>query len=268
MDRLKLATVWLAGCSGCHMSFLDIDERLIDLAGKADLVYSPLVDVKEFPENVDIALVDLNVAPGEHAQTHEKGKGLSAKSWLAGCALTQKAAPLDEGSKRKSQALIPCRITPEPAPNQGCAAYAAIWQRQKSPHPPSGNEGSRKEDWPWMPRPQRNRNLGLVAVATATTVASATVSAASAATTAATARALFARPGEINGQGTSIQLFAIQSINGLLRFFGRTHGHKGKPPGPTCSPVHHQVGLHDGAVRGKCVLKIVFCRVKGEIPHE
>jgi coenzyme F420-reducing hydrogenase gamma subunit len=26
MERLKLATVWLGGCSGCHMSFLDLDE--------------------------------------------------------------------------------------------------------------------------------------------------------------------------------------------------------------------------------------------------
>ena len=58
MSKLRLATVWLDGCSGCHMSFLDIDERLITLAEKADLVYSPLVDTKEFPEQVDIALVE------------------------------------------------------------------------------------------------------------------------------------------------------------------------------------------------------------------
>ena len=31
MEKIKLATVWLDGCSGCHMSFLDLDERLIDL---------------------------------------------------------------------------------------------------------------------------------------------------------------------------------------------------------------------------------------------
>ena len=43
MSKIRLATVWLDGCSGCHMSFLDIDERLITLAEKADLVYSPLV---------------------------------------------------------------------------------------------------------------------------------------------------------------------------------------------------------------------------------
>ena len=58
MARLRLATVWLGGCSGCHMSFLDLDEWLIDLAGRADLVYSPLVDVKEYPEGVDVVLVE------------------------------------------------------------------------------------------------------------------------------------------------------------------------------------------------------------------
>lgn len=58
MSKLRLATVWLDGCSGCHMSFLDMDERLVELADKVDLVYSPLVDCKVFPEGVDIALVE------------------------------------------------------------------------------------------------------------------------------------------------------------------------------------------------------------------
>ncbi len=58
MERLKVATVWLGGCSGCHMSFLDLDEFLIELAGKIDLVYSPVVDVKEYPENVDVCLIE------------------------------------------------------------------------------------------------------------------------------------------------------------------------------------------------------------------
>ena len=61
----KLATVWLDGCSGCHMSFLDMDERLIELAGKVDLVYSPLVDAKEFPPDVDIALIEGAVSSEE-----------------------------------------------------------------------------------------------------------------------------------------------------------------------------------------------------------
>lgn len=65
MSRKKLATVWLDGCSGCHMSFLDMDERLIELAGKVDLVYSPLVDTKEFPPDVDVTLVEGAVSSEE-----------------------------------------------------------------------------------------------------------------------------------------------------------------------------------------------------------
>jgi len=57
-SKPTLATVWLDGCSGCHMSFLDMDDRLLALAEQADLVYSPLVDRKDFPEQVDIALVE------------------------------------------------------------------------------------------------------------------------------------------------------------------------------------------------------------------
>ena len=58
MSKKRLATVWLDGCSGCHMSFLDIDERLLTLAESADLVYSPLVDTKVFPQDVDVTLVE------------------------------------------------------------------------------------------------------------------------------------------------------------------------------------------------------------------
>ena len=57
-DKLNLATIWLSGCAGCHMSFLDQDELLIDIAKKVRLVYSPLVDVKELPDDVDITLVE------------------------------------------------------------------------------------------------------------------------------------------------------------------------------------------------------------------
>lgn len=64
-EKLKLATVWLDGCSGCHMSFLDIDERILELAGLADLVFSPLVDNKVFPEMVDITLIEGAVSSEE-----------------------------------------------------------------------------------------------------------------------------------------------------------------------------------------------------------
>jgi len=61
--RVRLATVWLAGCSGCHMSFLDLDEWLIELAERAEIVYSPVgSDRKTYPDNVDVCLVEGGVA--------------------------------------------------------------------------------------------------------------------------------------------------------------------------------------------------------------
>src|SRR5262244_214321 len=68
MNKLRLATVWLGGCSGCHMSFLDLDEWLIDLAGQVDVVFSPLADVKKYPEGVDVALVEGAIANQEHLE--------------------------------------------------------------------------------------------------------------------------------------------------------------------------------------------------------
>jgi NAD-reducing hydrogenase small subunit len=66
MARLRFATVWIGGCSGCHMSFLDLDEFLIELAERADIVYTPIIDVKEYPENVDVVLVEGAVANEEN----------------------------------------------------------------------------------------------------------------------------------------------------------------------------------------------------------
>lgn len=65
-QKPRVATVWLGGCSGCHMSFLDLDERLIELADRMTLVFSPVADVKEFPSNVDVTLVEGAVSTEEH----------------------------------------------------------------------------------------------------------------------------------------------------------------------------------------------------------
>lgn len=65
MTKTTIATVWLDGCSGCHMSFLDIDEALLDLADRISLVYSPLVDNKVFPEMVDVTIVEGAVSSEE-----------------------------------------------------------------------------------------------------------------------------------------------------------------------------------------------------------
>jgi NAD-reducing hydrogenase small subunit len=64
--KARVATVWLDGCSGCHMSLLDMDQRLLELADKIELVYSPLVDAKDFPENVDVTLVEGSISNEEN----------------------------------------------------------------------------------------------------------------------------------------------------------------------------------------------------------
>ncbi len=69
MDKIRFATVWLAGCSGCHMSFLDLDEWLIELAQQVDVVYSPVAsDIKTYPEQVDVCLVEGGVANEENLE--------------------------------------------------------------------------------------------------------------------------------------------------------------------------------------------------------
>ncbi len=89
MSKIKFATVWLDGCSGCHMSFLDMDNYLIELADKLEVVYSPLVDLKEFPLAVDVTLVEGAVST-EHdrdkiCMVRQKTKTLVS---LGDCALT------------------------------------------------------------------------------------------------------------------------------------------------------------------------------------
>ncbi len=76
-NKVRLATVWFGGCAGCHMSFLDIDERLIDAVGLVDIVYSPVADIKKFPENVDVCLVEGAVCNSDNVK---EAKDLRAKS--------------------------------------------------------------------------------------------------------------------------------------------------------------------------------------------
>ncbi len=74
-EKVRVATIWLSGCSGCHMSFLDQDELLVDLAEKIQLVYSPIVDAKVFPENVAVTLVEGAVANEEQQAMLKEARG-------------------------------------------------------------------------------------------------------------------------------------------------------------------------------------------------
>lgn len=90
MDKIKFATIWLAGCSGCHMSFLDLDEWLLELAQYVEIVYSPVAsDNKDYPDGVDVCLVEGAVANEENLafiqQVREKTKLLVS---FGDCAVT------------------------------------------------------------------------------------------------------------------------------------------------------------------------------------
>jgi NAD-reducing hydrogenase small subunit len=58
VSKPKLATCSLAGCFGCHMSLLDIDERILELLELVELDRSPLNDKKAFDSFVDIGFIE------------------------------------------------------------------------------------------------------------------------------------------------------------------------------------------------------------------
>ncbi len=72
MKKIRLATVWLDGCAGCHMSLLDMDEAILNVALRAEVVYGPLVDAQEFPKLVDVALVEGGVSSQEDLEKIRK----------------------------------------------------------------------------------------------------------------------------------------------------------------------------------------------------
>ena len=105
--KVRVATVWLSGCSGCHMSFLDQDERLVNLAEKVTLVYSPIADVKEFPENVDITLIEGAVANDEQLAMLKKVRSRTKiLISLGDCAITGNVTALRNSWRHSDQAVL------------------------------------------------------------------------------------------------------------------------------------------------------------------
>jgi NAD-reducing hydrogenase small subunit len=89
MSKVKVATVWLDGCAGCHMSLLDMDEAIATVARLADIVYGPLVDAQEFPEGVDVALVEGAVSSQDDLEKIQLIRGRSRLLVALGdCAIT------------------------------------------------------------------------------------------------------------------------------------------------------------------------------------
>ena len=86
--KLKLATTSLAGCFGCHMSLLDIDERILDLVSLVEFDRSPLTDIKHCGP-CDIGLVEGGVCNAENVHVlREFRKNCRILVAVGACAIT------------------------------------------------------------------------------------------------------------------------------------------------------------------------------------
>ncbi len=66
MSKPKIATTSMCGCFGCHMSVLDIDERILELIELVDFNKSPIDDIKEFTERCAVGLIEGGVSNDEN----------------------------------------------------------------------------------------------------------------------------------------------------------------------------------------------------------
>lgn len=68
MSKPIIATASLAGCFGCHMSLLDIDERILQLVELVEFNKSPINDIKKFTKPVDIGLIEGGCCNSENVE--------------------------------------------------------------------------------------------------------------------------------------------------------------------------------------------------------
>jgi len=107
------------------MSFLDLDELLIDLAERIEIVKSPVVDTKAFPENVDVTLIEGAIGNDEQVElVHEIRERSKIVIALGDCAVTgnvpamRNGIPVDEvlegvyGKDRTTTGTIPNEVVP------------------------------------------------------------------------------------------------------------------------------------------------------------
>ena len=85
--KIRLATTSLAGCFGCHTSFLDIDERLFELLGHVEFDRSPLTDIKHCGP-CDVGLVEGGICNAENVHVlHEFRRNCRVLVAVGACAI-------------------------------------------------------------------------------------------------------------------------------------------------------------------------------------
>ena len=73
MAKPKIGTMWLEGCAGCHMSFLDLDEDLLQILPQVELTVTPITDFKDyrFPE-LAVGIIEGGIGNEEHLEVAHK----------------------------------------------------------------------------------------------------------------------------------------------------------------------------------------------------
>jgi NAD-reducing hydrogenase small subunit len=98
MQKARIGTCWLDGCSGCHMSLLDVDEALVAVLKKADIVFGPLVDAQEWPEGVDVAVIEGAVSSQDDLKLAQQARARSKVVVALGdCAVTSNVPSMRNG---------------------------------------------------------------------------------------------------------------------------------------------------------------------------
>lgn len=73
MTKPKVASDWLCGCAGCHMSLLDMDEKILKIIELTDLRATPITDLKEPDEDgVVVGVLEGGIANDYNAEVAKK----------------------------------------------------------------------------------------------------------------------------------------------------------------------------------------------------
>ena len=98
MDKARIGTCWLDGCSGCHMSLLDADEAIVAVLQKADIVFGPLVDAQEYPEGTDVGVIEGAVSSQDDLKLAQAARARSKIVVALGdCAVTGNVPAMRNG---------------------------------------------------------------------------------------------------------------------------------------------------------------------------
>lgn len=87
MTKLKVATCSLAGCFGCHMSILDLDERLFSLVDLVEFDRSPLTDTKQIGQ-CDVGIIGRGLQCRKRPRAAGVSRPLQDSDFNGACAIT------------------------------------------------------------------------------------------------------------------------------------------------------------------------------------